>query len=263
LGLLARSHGYVAGTGAWSSHNFYQADAGGNITAMANNHATAASLVAQYRYDPFGRIFYQSGTLASANTYRFSSKEQMPNSGLYYYGFRFYDPLTQRWLNRDPMGEEGGINLYAFVNNSPLDWIDPDGESGVAIPLPTWAAPKTPNPVNCAFAAGALAGTGLCLLFPDIMTKPGEWIGNWICPITAPAPTVLEMSKPRRNAGRAGHRGTGSWDDHSGAMGHGGSRPPNFTPKPKRPVQPEPVQEPPPSTKPRFPNPGQAPNTNR
>ena len=124
-GLLARSHGYAAG--AWSYHNFYQADAGGNVTAMANNHATAASLVANYRYDPFGRIFYQSGTLASANVYRFSSKEQMPNSGLYYYGFRFYDPLTQRWLNRDPIGERGGLNLYAFVRNMPMGRTDPFG----------------------------------------------------------------------------------------------------------------------------------------
>jgi RHS repeat-associated protein len=149
-GLLARSHGYVSGTGAWSSHNFYQADAGGNITAMADNHATSASLVANYRYDPFGRIFYQSGTLASANVYRFSSKEQMPNSGLYYYGFRFYDPLTQRWLNRDPLGEPGfetmrgvehgfwrpvlvptelfeGANIYAFVRNNPISYYDAGG----------------------------------------------------------------------------------------------------------------------------------------
>jgi RHS repeat-associated protein len=140
-GLLGRSHGYVAGTGAWSYHNFYQADAGGNVAAMANNHATAAALVAQYRYDPFGRIFYQSGTLASANVYRFSSKAQMPNSGLYYYGFRFYDPLTQRWLNRDPMEESAGANLYSYVHNSPIGNTDIYGENAltigpITIPIP-------------------------------------------------------------------------------------------------------------------------------
>jgi len=37
--------------------------------------------------------------MATANVYRFSSKEVHPNSGLYYYGFRFYDPTLQRWLN--------------------------------------------------------------------------------------------------------------------------------------------------------------------
>jgi RHS repeat-associated protein len=125
-GLLARSHGYVSGTGAWTYHNFYQADAGGNITAMADN-GSPASLVASYRYDPYGRIISQSGSLASANVHRFSSKEYLTASGLYYYGFRFYDPLTQRWLNRDPLGESGGSNLYRFAENDPLDRTDPSG----------------------------------------------------------------------------------------------------------------------------------------
>jgi RHS repeat-associated protein len=48
-------------------------------------------------------------------------------SGLYYYGYRFYDPYLQRWVNRDPIAEEGGINLYVYVHNSPLFFIDPHG----------------------------------------------------------------------------------------------------------------------------------------
>ncbi len=42
-------------------------------------------------------------------------------------GFRFYNPSIERWMNRDPLGEEGGINLYAFVQNNPVRWIDPWG----------------------------------------------------------------------------------------------------------------------------------------
>ena len=38
-------------------------------------------------------------------------------TALYYYGYRYYDPVTGRWLNRDPIQERGGINLYAFVGN--------------------------------------------------------------------------------------------------------------------------------------------------
>src|SRR5205809_5140641 len=41
------------------------------------------------------------------NVYRFSSKEIHVNSGLYYYGYRWYAPNLQRWLNRDPLGEPG------------------------------------------------------------------------------------------------------------------------------------------------------------
>jgi RHS repeat-associated protein len=124
-GLLARSHGYSAGT--WSGHNYYHADGGGNITALLDNHATIAATSATYRYDPYGRLLASDGGMAAANIYRFSSKEVHPSSGLYYYGFRFYDPALQRWLNRDPLGETGGINLYEFVGNSPANYLDPLG----------------------------------------------------------------------------------------------------------------------------------------
>ena len=86
-----------------------------------NSSQTAA---ATYKYDPFGTTLAQSGTLASANVYRFSSKEFHLASGLYYYGFRFYDPNLQRWLNRDPIGELGGVNLYCNAANNPINRFD-------------------------------------------------------------------------------------------------------------------------------------------
>jgi|SRR6478736_3465491 len=45
-------------------------------------------------------------------------------TGLYYYGYRWYTPNLQRWVNRDPIEEWGGINLYGFLENSPVDWVD-------------------------------------------------------------------------------------------------------------------------------------------
>jgi hypothetical protein len=45
-------------------------------------------------------------------------------SGVRFYGFRYYDPETGRWPNRDPIEEDGGINLYGFVGNNGLNWID-------------------------------------------------------------------------------------------------------------------------------------------
>ncbi|MCL5096518.1 MAG: RHS repeat-associated core domain-containing protein [Candidatus Omnitrophica bacterium] len=109
-GLLARSDGYSSGT--WTTHYYYHADGGGNVTYMING---SEGMAAQYRYDPFGRTLYTDGPLAEANVYRFSSKEFLENAGFYYYGFRFYDPGTQRWVNRDPMGEWMDINLYRFA----------------------------------------------------------------------------------------------------------------------------------------------------
>ena len=102
-------------------HAYYHYDGNGNVTALINSNQI---LVAQYAYDPFGGIQSLSGPLAEANLIRFSSKEFHTQSGLYAYGFRFYDPNLQRWINRDPSAEEGGINLYGFVGNNPVFWVD-------------------------------------------------------------------------------------------------------------------------------------------
>src|SRR6185436_19807024 len=101
-GLLARSHTYSSGN--FSTHNCYHADGNGNITYLVNSSQT---LAASYRYDPYGNAISSSGSLASANVYRFSSKEAHINSGLYYYGYRWYDPNLQRRPIRDPLGEPG------------------------------------------------------------------------------------------------------------------------------------------------------------
>ncbi|MCW5555347.1 MAG: RHS repeat-associated core domain-containing protein [Verrucomicrobiae bacterium] len=101
---------------------------------------------ASYRYDPYGNTITSSGVLSSVNKYRFSSKELMAGgvNGIYSYGYRFYDPVVQRWLNRDSFGERGfevlrrgrpnvrgsdGPNLYTFVRNKPVSAVDAFGLS--------------------------------------------------------------------------------------------------------------------------------------
>jgi RHS repeat-associated protein len=102
---------------------------------------SSQSKVAEYRYDPFGNTIASSGSLADANVYRFSSKEIHVKSGMYYYGYRFYDPNAQRWLNRDPLGDRAfrrrfnfpssrkriDRNQYFFINNDPVGSIDAFG----------------------------------------------------------------------------------------------------------------------------------------
>jgi RHS repeat-associated protein len=135
-GLLARSDGYSSGN--WTNHNYYFADGNGNITYLVNSSQAS---VAAYRYDPFGNLISSSGSLAGANAYRFSSKEIHANSGLHYYGYRFYDPGTERWVNRDPAHELGFrslvwrkrvspihrasyLNSATFVRNQPINYLD-------------------------------------------------------------------------------------------------------------------------------------------
>ncbi|MBC8242845.1 MAG: RHS repeat protein, partial [Verrucomicrobia bacterium] len=119
-GLLAMS---VPNSGGWS-HHYYHADGNGNITALMNQWG---NLSATYKYDPYGRTISQIGSVAQSNPYRFSSKEWHAASSLYYYGYRFYSPEFQRWLNRDPIKEDGGINLYGFAGNNLLTFVDING----------------------------------------------------------------------------------------------------------------------------------------
>jgi RHS repeat-associated protein len=138
-GLLARSTGSPSTN--WTGHAYYHADGNGNITCLIDASQT---VVARYGYDPFGAMTYQSGTNAVGydNVYRFSSKE-MHQSGMYYYGYRFYDPNLQRWINRDPIQEEDGPNLYNFVSNFPTTLVDLFGLAMVGRPVQ-----HDPNPTT-------------------------------------------------------------------------------------------------------------------
>ena len=117
-GLLSRTAG--------ANSYYYHSDGAGNITAMLDG---IENVVARYLYDPFGRVLAQWGALASANPMQFSSMPRAPTSGLSLYPFRAYDPALQRWLNRDPIGENGGINLYQAMGNNPVNNVDPLGLS--------------------------------------------------------------------------------------------------------------------------------------
>jgi len=135
--LLARSDM----TTATPTHAYFHMDGNANVTAMVNAQQV---IVATYVYDPFGNVLSKAGPLADANSYRFSSQEYHQNSGLLLYLRRAYDPNLQRWLNRDPIQEAGGINLYTFVSNNAVDGIDPFGFSDINAPPSRASCPINP-----------------------------------------------------------------------------------------------------------------------
>ncbi len=104
--------------------HFY--DNNGNITRYC---AAQGNVVASYTYDAFGNTIAQSGPMADAFAHRFSTRYFDSETGLYYYGYRYYSPPLMRWLNCDPIEEEGGVNLYAFASNSPSYETDAFGLS--------------------------------------------------------------------------------------------------------------------------------------
>ena len=138
-GLLARTDNSKLLISDSFATALYHADGNGNVTCLIFTNQMVA---AKYLYDPYGNTLSQYGTLADANSYRFSSKEWNQNSGLYYYLYRFYDGSLQRWVNRDLLGEYGfeiirkatkflmmvqEPNLYKFVANSPVKLFDTFG----------------------------------------------------------------------------------------------------------------------------------------
>ena len=90
--------------------------------------ATDASgnVVGEYAYTTFGEQLSSVGSFVPRFT--FSSKER-DASGLVYHGFRYYSPVLCRWISEDPIGEDGGINLYQFCWNDPVNGVDAYGLS--------------------------------------------------------------------------------------------------------------------------------------
>jgi RHS repeat-associated protein len=80
---------------------------------------SSGAVAAEYVYDPYGGIAEESGPLAAVFTFGFSTKLIDRETGLVSYQRRFYRPAIGRWINRDPIEEEGGDNLYAFCQNAP------------------------------------------------------------------------------------------------------------------------------------------------
>jgi RHS repeat-associated protein len=100
-------------------------DGNGNVMSLVS--MADGSTAAQYEYGPFGEVIRATGPMAKANPFRFSTKYQDDETDLLYYGYRYYNAGTGRWLNRDPLGELGGFNLYASCANNLLNSIDLDG----------------------------------------------------------------------------------------------------------------------------------------
>ena len=114
--------GMIASYNAGNTSTQYLYDGLGSVTALMD----AAGQVNQaYSYDAFGNIISQSGT--ATNSYQFQTKQVSSSFGLVYFGERYYNPLIGRWLTPDPSGMVDGPNLYAYVNNNPVNLIDPWG----------------------------------------------------------------------------------------------------------------------------------------
>jgi RHS repeat-associated protein len=97
-------------------------DGNGNVAALADSASGTTS--ANYEYGPFGEVIRSTGPMANVNPFRFSTEYFDDESGTVMHPHRPYSPSRGRWLLRDPIEEVGGLNLYAFVANDPIDLVD-------------------------------------------------------------------------------------------------------------------------------------------
>jgi len=175
---------------------FFAYDANGNVADLVSINGT---FVAQYQYDPYGNSIAKSGELANTNPFRFSTKYLDSETGQYYYGYRYYQPESGRWLSRDPVAEEGGLNLYGFIENGPVNYVDPTGEfkwdclACAAALLGKVGGTAAGCLVGClevksdtytlgqCFNECYMRQVDLCELWKSFKANPAEWVGLAAC----------------------------------------------------------------------------------
>lgn len=150
-GLLSMTRLSTLGTNGY----LYCFDANGNVAELMQvSGSTSQVMAAHFEYDPYGKavVAYGDPEVLADNPYRFSTKYWDAETELLYYGSRFYNPGDGRWLNRDPIDENGGVNLCGFTGNDLINAWDAQGEGIGKVPPPSdpgwW---KNLKPPSCPF----------------------------------------------------------------------------------------------------------------
>ncbi len=101
---------------------FYHYDALGSVVALSD---AAGDTIQVYEYDVYGQVAASDPN--HTNPFLFTGRRLDPETGLYYYRARYYNPALGRFLQTDPIGYEGGMNIYAYCANNSTNCIDPSG----------------------------------------------------------------------------------------------------------------------------------------
>ena len=132
-GTIIRAYGYES-DGVWGTDPVYQ-KTGGQYYFYQNDHlgtpqklvGTNGAVVWSAKYRAFGEALLD-GSYAVENPLRFPGQYYDSETGLHYNGRRYFDPLLGRFITSDPIGLDANtLNTYAYVDNNPINWFDPNG----------------------------------------------------------------------------------------------------------------------------------------
>jgi RHS repeat-associated protein len=121
----------LTGDGTQNERFYALQDANWNVTALA--HPATGAIRERYAYKPYGELLVfdaswnQIPASAFDNPYTFTGRRFDSETGLYYYRHRLFHAQLGRFVTRDPIGYQGGANLYAYVANRPTIRKDPNG----------------------------------------------------------------------------------------------------------------------------------------
>lgn len=178
---------YFQRTDSSGAANFLT-DALGSSVALTNS---TGSNLAQYTYDPFGN---STITGTSTSTYQFTGREN-DGTGAYFYRNRYYNPTFQRFMSEDPIGNDGGLNHYVYVADSPVSLEDPLGlsptsgrgscKNGGPCPIPPPAPQGVSVDVNIRDVQSREAHGGFDSGIPQFADASGWWLAQ-VCCSTSP-----------------------------------------------------------------------------
>jgi RHS repeat-associated protein len=121
---------------------YYHSDHLGSSSLITN---LDGEVVQHIEYVPFGEVFIEERNNTWNTPYLFNAKELDEETGLYYYGARYYDPRISLWLSTDQLQEKyPNISTYAYTFQNPVKYIDPDGRDAIYVVFPSYRADGYP-----------------------------------------------------------------------------------------------------------------------
>ena len=203
---------------------FYLRNAQGDVTGLVDS---AGTKVVTYAYDPWGKTWAASGTLAftlgTFNPLRYRGYVYDTETGLYYLNSRYYNPVWGRFINADGFVSTGqgisGNNMFAYCGNDPVNRYDPDGDAFLAAIAIGGAAVWK-------FGAAVVAFLGALFTINSVAKNPPA-----LPPITIPKfefkPKIEEKAKEEEKDAAVPSQ------SNTTIYRYGGTNPGNLTPKEK------------------------------